>query len=184
MSALHILPDGGPSRVDLFLASAASDFPFAARVHMMHHREATHIKTGASPVTAHHTPLTSCQTLLLSCGKGQVIFQCQTGRQRERVDTPALLSLYVHFPDHLFFLFFFASFTILASAFGTLPLHSLQALQGGGGWWRSERDYDRHGMKVLGGGASGKKIKLLLSELARSVCTRRAICRGEEREAI
>lgn len=104
--ALHILPDGGASGLALFLASAAADFPFTARVRMMHHRETTHIKTGASPVTI-FCP-SAGQTLLLSGGNGGVIFYRQTGRQREIVDTPALLSLHVHFPAHLFcFLYHF-----------------------------------------------------------------------------
>lgn len=119
MSALHILPDGGASGLDLFLAPAVTDFPFTALVRTMHHREAAHIKTAASPVTA-------CRTLLARChffsspsaglnfasprlqGKGRVIFCQQTDTDRERVDTPALLSLPVHFPTPLFcFLYHF-----------------------------------------------------------------------------
>lgn len=113
MSALHILPDGGASGLDLFLAPAVTDFPFAALVRTMHHREAAHIKTAASPVTA-------CRTLLARFhffpplpppkleGKGRVIFCQQTDIDGERVDTPALLSLPVHFPTPLFcFLYHF-----------------------------------------------------------------------------
>lgn len=188
MPVLHILPDGGASGWDLFLAPAVEDFSFAALVRTMHHREETHIKTGARPVTAHHTPLSSCHFLpfcwpnLTSFLWGRKGHFLPVDRQTDRESThlPSFHSLFTS-P-----LICFASFTILTSPFGTLPLHSLRALQGGGGWWRTERDYDRHGMKVLRRKKeeSGKKIKLLLSELARSVCTRRAICRGRRGEAI
>lgn len=104
----------------------------------------------------------------------------QTQTERELTHLPSFHSLFIS-P-----LLSFASFTILTSPFGTLPLHSLRALQGGGGWWRREGDYDRHGMKVVRRKkeGSGRKIKLLLSELARSVCARRAIWGGRGEKAI
>lgn len=66
------------------------------------------------PHAAHQLPFFcpfAGQTLLLSYGKGRVTFYRQTGRQTERVDTPALLSLPVHFSTHLFcFLYHFNVF--------------------------------------------------------------------------
>lgn len=178
--------------MDLFLAPAVTDFPFAALVRTTHHREAAHIETAASPVSACRTLLARCrlfsspsagQTLLLPGWKGRegsFSANRQTQTERELTHLPSLHSLFIS-P-----LLSFASFTILTSPFGTLPLHSLRAPQGGGGWWRREGDYDRHGMKVVRRKkeGSGRKIKLLLSELARSVCARRAIWGGRGEKAI
>lgn len=121
-----------------------------------------------SPPAAHRSPgaiffpLLPAKLCFSSAGMGGKghFLPTDRHRQRELTHLPSFHSLFIS-P-----LLYFASFTILTSPFGTLPLHSLQALQGGGGgWWRSEGDYDRHGMKVVGEkrrkGGREKKVALI-----------------------
>lgn len=122
-------------------------------------------RTSSPAPFSRHRPPPAAQTLLLTYEEGRVTFYRQS--DGERVDTPALRSLV-----------YSASFTINVSLWhfaASQPVAAAgrrrrQGGGGGGGGWRSERDYDRHGMKVLRRKKeeSGEKIKLLLSELARS----------------